>query len=351
MSQLSVPSTLGFRKTVPWSLTALELRDALQENRLGQAAYQRLATDVNNAVRDVVSIQGTLVARVTGAPGTYDNIALADSIMNEQGVNPEDRYLALNTRDYNGLAGNLANRATMTGKPENAYERNLVGEVAGFETFKLMDSGKRLGAAAGGAITVATNGAQVRYVPLAAQSSVAGQINVDNRYQTITVSATAGVAIGDAFTIAGVNSVHMITKENTGQLRTFRVIAIPSGTTLTISPPIIGANSAPTVPEIQYKNSEIVSTSATAAITWLNLVATGANPFWYKDSIEMIPGRYSVPNDQGVDVMRGTTDQGMDVVFSKRFDPTTFISSYFLDTIFGVVNTNPQMNGVLLFNQ
>ena len=61
VTQLSVPSTLGFQKTVPWQMDAKELRDALQEGRLGKAAYQRLASDVNTAVRDVASLQGTLV--------------------------------------------------------------------------------------------------------------------------------------------------------------------------------------------------------------------------------------------------------------------------------------------------
>ena len=95
----------------------------------------------------------------------------------------------------------------------------------------------------------------------------------------------------------------------------------------------------------------LVSTSATAAITPLNGVATGANPFWHKDSIELLPGRYAVPMDQGVDVLRGTTDQGLEVVMAKKFDNSTFKSLYTLDLLFGVVNTNPEMNGIILFNQ
>ena len=54
-TQLSVPSTLGFQKNVSWTMNAKELRDALQEGRLGEAAYQRLSTDVNVAVMDVAS--------------------------------------------------------------------------------------------------------------------------------------------------------------------------------------------------------------------------------------------------------------------------------------------------------
>lgn len=348
VTQLSVPSQLTEKKNVSWNMNALELRDALQEGRLGKAAYQRLASDINTKVRDVVSLQGTLVVPISTASGDYDDIALADTIMNEQGVPEMDRYLALTTRDYNGLAGNLAGRQTMTGKPTSAYERSYVGMVAGFETYK-MDAGKRITAAAGGgSITIATNGAQVRYVP---DNVDANGNNVDNRYQTVTVSSTTNVVAGDCFTIAGIEAVHHITKESTGQLKTFRVISVASGTTMVISPPMIGANSSPTAPELAYKNINVASTSATAAITWLNADSAGANPFWFKDSIELLPGRYAVPDNQGVDIMRGTTDQGLEVVMGKKFDNSTFTTLYTLDVLYGVVNTNPQMNGIILFNQ
>lgn len=348
VTQLSVPSRLNNRRNVTWNMTALELRDALQEGRLGQAAYQRLASDVNTAVRDVASLQGTLVIPVTGAAGDYDDIAQAESVMNEQGIPEGDRYLALTTRDYNGLAGNLAGRQTMTGKPTTAYERSYVGMVAGFETYKI-DAGRRITAAAGGgSITIATNGAQVRFVP---RNLDANGNNVDNRYQQVTVSSTTNVVAGDCFTIAGIEAVHQITKESTGQLKTFRVISVDSGTTMTISPPMIGANSSPTAAELAYKNINVASTSATAAIVWRNANATGANPFWHKNSIELLPGRYAVPDGQGVDIMRGTTDQGLEVVMGKKFDNSTFTSLYTLDVLYGVVNTNPQMNGILIFGQ
>ncbi len=346
VTQLSVPSRLNQAPNVSWNMTALELRDALQENRLGTAAYQRLASDINTAVRNTAALQGTLVVAITGAAGDYDDVAQAESLMNEQGVPMGDRALFLNTRDYNGLAGNLASRQTMQGKPTDAYERSYVGMVAGFDTFKT-DGVYRL-AATTATVTIATNGAQVRYVP---DNVDANGNNVDNRYQTVTVSTTTGVAVGSAFTIAGIEAVHHITKQSTGQLKTFRVISVDSGTTMTISPPIIGANSSPTNAELQYKNVNVASTSGTAAITWLNNTATGLNPFWHRESIELLPGRYAVPTDQGVAVMKGTTDQGLEVVMSKKFDNSTFTSLYTLDTFFGTVNTNPEMNGCILFNQ
>jgi len=351
MTQLSVPSTLGFNKCSAWQMNALELRDALQEGRLGDSAKQKLASDINLSVMDLAAAQGTLVVPVATAPGTYDDVALCDSIMNEQGVMAGDRYLALSSRDYNGMAGNLAvaTRSFTGNKSANAYERSFVGEVASFQTYKL-DYANRC-AANSASRTIATNGAQVRYVPQATTTSTGGVLNVDNRYQTVTVSSTTGITAGDSFTVDGLEAVHHITKRSTGELKTFRVISVDSGTTMTISPPIIGANSSPTDAELQYKNVQVASTSATAPINFLNTTASNINPFWRKDSIELLPGRYAVPDGAGVDVLRASTDQGIELVMTKKFDPLTFQTLYTLDTLYGVVMTNPEMAGILLFNQ
>lgn len=351
MTQLSVPSTLGFSKTSAWKLNAKELRDALQEGRLGDAAKQKLASDINRSVLNVASNQGTLVVAVAGAAGDYDDVALCDAIMNEQGVPDYDRYLALSTRDYNGLAGNLAvaTRSFGNAKSDRAYERSYVGMVAGFDTYK-MDYANRLAAQAT-AVTIATNGAQVRFVPRATTTSTAGVLNVDNRYQTVTVSTTVGVVAGDCFTIAGIEAVHQITKQSTGQPKTFRVISVDTGTTMTISPPMIGANSSPTDAELQYKNINVASTSATASINWLNDNACNVNPFWFKNSIELLPGRYAVPTDSGAAVMRASTDQGIELVMQKFYDIDTMTIKYRLDTLYGVVCTAPEMAGVLIFGQ
>ena len=351
MTQLSVPSTLGFNKCSAWQMNALELRDALQEGRLGDSAKQKLASDINLSVMDLAAAQGTLVVDVATAAGDYDDIALCDSIMNEQGVMAGDRYLALSSRDYNGMAGNLAvaTRSFTGNKSANAYERSFVGEVASFQTYKL-DYANRCAANAA-TPTIATNGAQVRYVPQATTTSTGGVLNVDNRYQTVTVSSTTGVVAGDAFTIDGIEAVHHITKRSTGELKTFRVIEVVNGTSMVISPPIIGANSAPTDAEQQYKNVDVVATSATASINFLNVAASNINPFWRKDSIELLPGRYAVPDGAGVDVLRASTDQGIELVMTKKFDPLTFQTLYTLDTLYGVVMTNPEMAGILLFNQ
>ena len=351
MTQLSVPSTIGFSKTVPWTMTTLDLRDALQEGRLGESAKQKLASDINVAIMNTAAAQGTLVVPVSTAAGDYDDVALCDSIMNEQGVPDYDRFLGLSSRDYNGLAGNLsqASRSFGNAKSDKAYERNFVGMVAGFDTYKF-DYANRIAAAAGGVTTIDTQNAAGNYlVPQATSTSVGGQINVDNRYQTVTVSNTVGIVAGDAFTIDGVVAVHHITKQSTGQLKTFRVISVTNGTQMVISPGII-SNQVASDASAQYKNV-IVTPAAAAPINWLNTAASNINVFWQRDSLEILPGRYAVPSDAGTAVMRATTDQGVELVMQKFYDIDSMTIKYRLDTLFGVVNKQPEMSGILLFNQ
>ena len=355
MTQLAVPATLGFSKTVPWTMTTLELRDALQEGRLGDSAKQKLASDINIAVMNAAAGLGSLVVPIAAAAGDYDDIALCDSIMNEQGIGTEDRYMALSSRDYNGLAGNLAvaTRSFGNQKSEKAYERSFVGMVAGFDTYKLDYANRLVAAAGGGSITIDTDGAgsQANYTPQATSTSVGGKINVDNRFQTVTVSSTTSVKAGDAFTIAGVFAVHHITKQSTGQLKTFRVVSVDSGTTMTITPPIIGATGSATDAQKQYKNVAVETASNTSAIVWLNANTAHVNCFWHKDALEILPGRYAVPSDAGTAVMRAATDQGIELVMQKFYDIDSMTIKYRLDTLFGVVNKAPEQSGILLFNQ
>jgi hypothetical protein len=353
-TQLSVPATIGYKKSAPWIMDALELRDALQEGRLMEGAKQKLASDINVAIMNVASAQGTLFVKRTTAASGYDDMAQCDAIMNEQGVVAFERYAALSSRDYNGMASNLqvASRSFGNTKSDKAYENSFVGRVASFDTYKLDYANRITAAAGGGSLTIDTRDAGANYyIPLATQTAATGEMsNVDNRYQTVTVSSTTSVAAGDAFTIADVQSVHHITKQATGQLKTFRVISVPSSTTLVISPPII-SNQVENDASAQYQNCSVVSESATAAITFLNTVTAYANPFWQRDALEILPGRYAVPTDAGAQVIRGTTSNGIELVFTKQFDINTLKTKFRVDTVFGVVNKQPEMSGIMLFSQ
>jgi len=353
-TQLVVPASISNRRSVPFILSDTELRDALQSGELQKAAKQKLASDINLTVSDVAALQGTLVIKRTGASAGYDDVAQCATIMNEQGIPFDDRVLGYNSRDYLGAAGNLgvASRSFDNAKSVSAYERGKLGMVAGFDTFPL-DYGYTLAAAGGGAgITISTLDAGGNiYTPTALTVGAGGQESpTDNRYQLVTVSSTTSVVAGDAFTIATLNAVHHITKRSTGQLKTFRVIAVNSATTMTISPPII-TNQVANDASAQYQNCTIGTKAANSAIVFLNTVAAQVNPFWQKDALEILPGRIVVPSGVGADVMQGTTDEGLQLTLTRQWDIKTSKLLYRLDAFWGVVNKQPEMTGIMIFNQ
>lgn len=359
VTQLSVPIGLGYDKTVPWTLTSNDLNDKQQRDRKLQSAMQRLATDINIAVANVAATQGTLVVKRNVAASGYDDLALADTIMTEQGLvgDASRRVAVLHARDYNSMAGNLAKPQTSANpKVNSAYEKAYVGTVAGFETFK-SDYTYRLTAAS--AATVTVNGANQYFTPRATSTAAStGETqNVDNRFQNLTVSVSSGtIKVGDKFTIAGVNAVHHISKTDTGQLKTFTVTGIVSGGgasgVIQISPPIISAGGT-TQPEREYQN--VTATPANgAAITWLNTASGNVGTFWDDRAIELLPGRNGVDEDltsSGAGYLCGTTEMGVEVVLYKWFDIKTKKYLYRCDSRFGVGMVNPQMCGVILFNQ
>lgn len=353
-TQMSVPSTISTRKSVPFQMSDIELRDALQENRLGEAAKQKLASDINVSILNVICNQSTLFVKVTGVATGYDNLAECDALMNEQGVPLENRIIALTSRDYNAMAGDLskASRSLDNEISVAALRKAYVGDLAGFGTFKLDYGLRKVAAAGGGSLTINTQaGGGNVYVPKATSVAATGESgNVDNRFQRVTISSTTNVAPGDAFTIAGLDAVHRISKQSTGRLKTFRVISVDSSTTMTISPPIVSALDGSQASAVN-QNCLATSTSATAAIVFLNTSTNAMNPFWVKDSVELLPGRIAMPSNAGIDVMRGTTDQGVELVMMKGADIDTGQIKYRFDSLYGVVNLQPEMSGIMMFSQ
>jgi hypothetical protein len=176
-------------------------------------------------------------------------------------------------------------------------------------------------------------------------------VNVDNRYSNLTITATtyANVKVGDAFTIAGVNSVHMISKQDTGQLQTFRVVGKPSAGVIQVAPAIISAQGA-TRPEVEYQN--VTATPANGAtITWLNTVTAPLNPFFVRDTLLLLPGSFSVDPEDGWQTMRATTDLGIAVQYTRQGQINDLSVKARFDIDFGTALTAPNMAGVELFNQ
>ena len=349
-TELSVPVSIGYHKSVPIKLSSKNLRNTTFLTAKGRAAKQKLASDVNAALFNTVALQGSIFVKRTGAPTGFDDVAQCDAAMTEIGVPTSDRFYFAAPRVANGMASDLAKRQTFGGEVQNAYERAKIGiDIAGFDVFK-NDQNIRLAAATGGAMTL--NAANQYYVPKPYSVAATGEIsNVDNRGQVIAVTAGtyANVKVGDAFTLPLVNSVHLITKQDTGQLLTFRVVGKPSAGNLLIYPPII-SNQGGSAAEKEYQNCT-ATPAANAPLTWLNTTTDSVNPFFRKEALLLVPGSFVVNAEDGWSVMSATTELGIGITYVRRGEINDLSVKARWDLDFGTALTNPQMAGAEMFNQ
>ncbi|WP_151707691.1 P22 phage major capsid protein family protein [Acinetobacter junii] len=349
LTQLNVPASVGYHKSVPKVLSSKNLRNTYAMDQFGKAAKQKLASDVNAALFNTAALYGSVVSKRTGNPTGYDDVADLDTRMTRIGVPLDGRKAFYSPSAMNAMAGNLASRSEDTARSRNAYEQALIRhDVAGFEVFK-NDQEIRLAAAAGGATTV--NGANQRTIPAATITSAGLEENKDNRYTDLVVTSAnyAGIKIGDAFTIDGVNELHLISKQNTGQLKTFRVVDKPAANTIRIWPAIIDAAEG-TIGSKEYANVSATPASG-AALTWLNTATAALNPFFRMESLILIPGSFTVDADDGWQVMRATTDVGIGITYTRQGNINDLSCKARWDIDFGTALLNPEMAGVQLFNQ
>jgi hypothetical protein len=348
-TQTNVPVNISNWKHSSKAFTATDLRNDFALNQWMTAAKQKLTSDVNTSVFNTVALQGGTFSKRTAAATGYDDVAELDARFNELGVPMGDRHAFYESRTMNLMAGNLAARATDNKRDHTAYSRALVDtDIAGFSVYK-NDLSIRLAAATGGSILI--NGANQRTVPAATLASGTDTVNKDNRYTDLVVDGGtyANVKIGDAFTIAGVNALHMITKQDTGQLKTFRVIAKPAANTIRCYPPIIDAAEG-SAASIEYAN--VSATPAdNAALTWLNTTAATMNPFFVKGSVLLVPGTFEIENGSGVVSTTATTELGLQITYTKQTNINTLLSSCRFDIRWGTSLLNPEMAGCQMFGQ
>ena len=348
VTQLNVPVNIGNWKHAAKAFSATDLRNEFAINQWRKSATQKLASDVNLSIFRTVALQGAHFSKRTTAATGYDDVAALDSAFSRVGVTQGDRMAFYSPTNMNAMAGNLAGRSEATERSRTAYEKAMIrSDVAGFQVFK-NDQEILLAAASGGVTTI--NGANQRTVPAATTNDPTfGENNKDNRYTDLVISAAtyANIKIGDAFNIAGVNSVHYITKQDTGKLKSFRVVGLPAANTIRVYPAIVfGA----TDPEVEYQSVSALPANG-AAITWLNTTNDSMNPFFKKESVLLIPGTYEIENGSGVLSMQATTELGLQVTYTRGTNINTLLQQARYDIRWGTSLTNPELAGCQMFNQ
>lgn len=349
--QRLVPSVFKEPKNILYTLDAREMRDPEHKTEAGRAAGMRLAAQIDSDLISMVTQRATNVVAVpdsaTGSRGLalWNGAADIDATMTAIGV-PQgiNRRSFWNPFNYKDLAGELGHRAYAQGATLTAYEKAQIPPVASFDSYKTDISG-RLPKAAKVEDTITLTEAPAHKV----EAKDVNGMPVDNRQGTIKISAKS-LQVGDAFTIAGVNSVHQITKDTTGQLQVFRVLAVDTaGTTVTISPKILPPNNTDEASR-PYANVDDNAASG-AAITVLNKNAAPANLFWADGSVELMYGKLAFPTGQGPQVMTATTEQGATLIMSYAFDHIKGVTTARFTTLYGCSVLVPEYTGIVIAGQ
>ncbi len=339
--QRQVPASYRSPQNIVYALDAKEMRDPQHKEKAGQAAGLRLSAQIDSDLYSTVALQGANVIKKVGTLN-WDDGALAEAVLLAKGMPMGiSRKLFMNPFGYKDVAKDLGNRAYLGQTNLDAYERSRVPDIAGFRTFR---TDNLYNLAAVGTVTGTTLGAAASFTP----SAMTGDIPTDNRRMTITVAGAniANIKNGDSFTIGSggtaVNSVHNITKDDTGQLQTFRVISGGGTASLVITPAIVATG--------PYKNVTQAGANG-AAITFLNTVTKPVSPFWVDGSVELMAGKLAFPSGQGAQVMTTTSKNGIPLIMSYAFNHLQGKTTCRFTSLYATTVLQPELCGIIIAEQ
>ena len=345
----------------PLILTERQMADApYLVNSWMDTAKQTLKAYINGIIIKAVAGFGNQIVRRTGSIQGHPDLGAADVLLTSQGISPADRRALLPPQIYQDFLNVIGAKQDSSSEYfSKAYKGRTLGMISNFDAFK-SDIPITLTAAVATGVTI--NGANQYWVPTVHEKTVVAGVtrrnNVDSRVQQISITKGGGglIKVGDCFTIAGVNALHPINKEDTGQLRTFRVTQIISGGggtgVIEITPPIVartvagGGNAA----EENYRNVTAAPANG-AVVTFLNTATSQIVPFFHKDAVKFIPGKQFGVSGKGVEEVIGTLDNGLSFKMSASRDIQTYLTTYRIDCWFGVSVVNPDAASIVLFNQ
>jgi hypothetical protein len=327
IEEQTVPVELAFRKKVWFSITSeeetLNIEDA---NTLYiKPAMQELAQQVESALADSYKEIYNLEGTPGTPPGSFLDVANAGAKLDSLGVPMMDRAAFYEPYSSASLANGLR-----TVFPQSiatkAIEKAAIGEYAGFDMFKSQSLKVHTVGAWGG--TPLVNGASQEVVYTAAGAE--SQSLITDGWDT---SVTGLLNAGDVFTIAGVNSVNRKTRQDTGRLQQFVVLAnadsdATGNATLSVSPAMIVSGAYQTVTVGAADNAAITVVTGAAGTSYPQNLA------FHRNAITLAVAQLDLPSD-GATSARENFD-GISIRTVKQYQGKDDETIVRLDILFGV---------------
>jgi hypothetical protein len=297
-----------------------DFADRLLKPRISQLAAS-IDADVANAYRGIFNSVGT--------PGTTPATSLvllqAQQKLNEFAAMMPNRYATVNPAANAGLVEGLKGLFSPVNTISRQFKNGMMGEgVLGFDEINMSQSIQQF-------TTGSRTGAHTVTTTVATQ----GQATIN-----ITGTGTQVIAAGDVFTVNGVFAVNPQTRQSTGSLQQFVVLATNTAaggayTNVSISPAMYTpVNALATVDSFPQSSAVVTFLGAASTVFPQNLV-------YHKDAITMATADLLLP--QGVDMASRQVHNGISMRVVRQYDINNDRLPCRIDVLYGYGVIRPQM--------
>lgn len=330
-----VSVTVSNRKHVGFDITDADLSLKIEDanERYIKPAMEELAQIVESAIAAKYPEIPNFIGTPGTTPSTFLDIGNAKAELSKLGVPMKDRHAFWDSESSLSLANGLKG-VFVQGTANTAIEEASFGRYSGFDNYESNSlKSHTVGVATG---TPLVDGAS-QNVTYATAKDTDSQTLVTNGW----TSDTADILLaGDVITIAGVNSVNRRTREDTGDLQTFTVLADAAAgastgpATLTIAPPIIISGPYKTVTAAPANDAVITVKTGAGGVSYRQNLA------FHRNAITLAFVPLDVAEDgSGVKQSRENY-KGISITTTKFFSGTNMTQSYRFDILFDVFVQN-----------
>ena len=307
--------------TAEMTLQLDDFAERVLKPRISQLAAS-IDADVANAFRTIGNSVGT--------PGTTPSTSLvllqAQQKLNENAAVMSPRYATVNPAANAGLVEGMKGLFNPTDTISKQFKNGMMGTgVLGFDEINMSQS-----------IKVFTTGSR---------NSTGGSTSAAVTTEGATTIAITGagnnatVRAGDVFTVANVFAVNPQTRESTGSLFQFVVLAdVTLGSSgegnLTVAPMYSASQALATVSALPANS---------AAVTFLGAASTAypQNLIYHKDAITFATADLLLP--QGVDMASRAVHNGISLRVVRQYDISNDRLPCRIDVLYGYSVIRPQM--------
>jgi hypothetical protein len=317
--------TVSSQKHIGVNFTTAELTMQMDDfaERVLKPRISQLAASIDADVANSYKYIGNTVGTPGTAPATSLVLLQAQQKLNEAAASMAPRYATVNPAANAGLVEGMKGFFNPTDTISKQFKNGMMGTgVLGYDEVNMSQSIKQFTTGTRAA-TGNTTGAAV---------TVEGSTTL-----TLTVGSGELLAVGDVFTIADCFAVNPQTRESTGSLFQFVVLAsstVTTTATVTVAPIYSATNALATVLTLPATSKAVVFVGAASTSYPQNLI-------YHKDAITFATADLLMP--QGVDMASRQVHNGISLRVIRQYDINNDRLPCRIDVLYGYSVIRPQM--------